>query len=114
MKKIIVIVLVSLFSMTSLAQEKQSKNKKVVFKVTGNCEMCEKRIEKAALSVKGVKSAEWHADCQDIHLIIDETKCNAKLVATAIAAVGHDTEFVKAKDDVYETLHTCCMYKRMD
>ena len=41
-----------------VAQEKKSKNKKVEFKVAGNCEMCEKRIEKAAYSVKGVKSAE--------------------------------------------------------
>ena len=113
MKKIVVIILSSLFSLTMVAQEKKSKNKKVEFKVAGNCEMCEKRVEKAAFSVKGVKSAEWHADHGDIHLIIDETKCSAKDVAKAIAAVGHDTEFVKAKDEDYENLHGCCLYERM-
>ena len=114
MKKIVVIILSSLFSLTMVAQEKKNKNKKVEFKVAGNCEMCEKRVEKAAFSVKGVKSAEWHADHGDIHLIIDETKCSAVDVAKAIAAVGHDTEFVKAKDEDYDKLHGCCNYERIE
>jgi copper chaperone CopZ len=114
MKKIMVLVLVSLFSLTAMAQEKKSKNKKVIIKVAGNCEMCEKRIEKAAFSVKGVKSAEWHVDCQDIHLVIDETKCSKEDVAKAIAAVGHDTALVKAEDAVYEKLHGCCLYERLE
>jgi copper chaperone CopZ len=75
--------------------------------------MCEKRIEKAAFSVKGVKSADWHIDHKDIHLIIDENKCSVEDVAKAIAAVGHDTEFIKAKDEDYEKLHGCCLYNRL-
>ena len=114
MKRIVLLVLACLFSLTMVAQEKKSKSKKVEFKVAGNCEMCEKRVEKAAFSVKGVKSAEWHADHGDIHLIIDETKCSVQDVAKAIAAVGHDTEFVKAEDSVYEQLHVCCTYKRIE
>ena len=113
MKRIVLLVLACLFSLTMVAQEKKSKNKKVVIKVAGNCGMCEKRIEKAAFSVKGVKDAEWHVDCQDIHLVIDETKCSANDVAKAIAAVGHDTSSVKAQDSVYDKLHGCCLYERM-
>ena len=113
MKRIVLLVLACLFSLTMVAQEKKSKNKKVVIKVAGNCGMCEKRIEKAAYSVKGVKNAEWHVDCQDIHLVIDETKCSAEDVAKAIAAVGHDTGAVKAEDSVYDKLHGCCNYERM-
>lgn len=112
MKRIVLLVLACLFSLTMVAQEK--KNKKVEFKVAGNCEMCEKRIEKAAYSVKGVKSAEWHADHGDIHLIIDETKCSKEDVAKAIAAIGHDTEFTKAKDEDYDKLHGCCNYERLE
>ena len=114
MKKFILIVLVSLIGISVQAQEKKSKNKKVVIKVAGNCGMCEKRIEKAAYSVKGVKTAEWHVDCQDIHLVIDETKCSAEDVAKAIAAVGHDTGSVKAEDAVYNKLHGCCNYERIE
>ena len=113
MKTFIVVLVASFFSLSGIAQEKKSKNKKVELKVAGNCEMCEKRIEKAAFSVKGVKSADWHIDHKDIHLIIDENKCSVEDVAKAIAAVGHDTEFIKAKDEDYEKLHGCCLYNRL-
>jgi copper chaperone CopZ len=113
MKNSIIVILVAFLSISAVAQDTKSKNKKIEMKVAGNCEMCEKRIEKAAFSVKGVKSAEWHADHKDIHLIIDENKCSVEDVAKAIAKAGHDTEIVKAKDEDYEKLHGCCMYERL-
>lgn len=107
-------MLISLVGITIQAQEKKkSKNKAVEFSVAGNCEMCEKRIEKAAFSVKGVKSADWHMDHKDIHLIIDETKCTVEDVQKAIAKVGHDAGKVKATDEVYDNLHGCCKYERL-
>lgn len=115
MKKIILVLLLSLVGILMQAQEKKkNKNAKVEFKVEGNCEMCEKRIETAAFSVKGVKSADWHIDHKDIHLIIDENKCSAEDVAKAIAKVGHDSELAKTTDDLYEELHTCCQYGRIE
>ena len=94
------------------AQEKKNKNAKYNVEVNGNCEQCKKRIEKAALSVAGVKSAEWHLDDHILHLIINEEKCSITDVKQAIANVGHDTEDIKAKDEVYEKLHHCCLYER--
>ena len=47
-----------------------------------------------------------------MHLIIDETKCNIDDVHAAVAKVGHDTDKVKANDEVYEKLHGCCQYDR--
>ena len=88
MKKLILVMLILFVGISVQAQDKvvkKSKNKEVIIKASGNCEMCEKRIEKAAFSVKGVKSAEWHVDCQDIHVIIDENKCSKQDVANAIA-----------------------------
>ncbi len=93
------------------AQEQPSKNKSVVVEVNGNCDMCKKRIEKAAYSVKGVKSATWHADHQDLHLIIDETKCKVIDVEKAITKVGHDTKDIKATDAEYAKIHGCCKYR---
>lgn len=116
MKKALVFFMVALFSLPTTAQEtpkKLKKNKNVVFSVNGNCKMCEKRIEKAAYSIRGVKSAEWHVDCQDIHLIIDERKCNVKDVQQAIANAGHDAGTIRATDEAYENLHHCCSYKRL-
>ena len=79
--------------------------------VSGVCGMCKKRIEKAAYSVKGVKSAEWHADHQEVHLIIDETKCSLEDVQKAIAKVGHDTAGIKATEESYNKVHDCCKYR---
>ena len=112
MKKIVLIFLVSFIGITVLAQEKKNKNAKYEVEVNGNCDMCKKRIEKAALSVKGVKSATWHADHHDLHLILDENKCTVDQVQEAIAKVGHDTEKFKASEEDYERLHSCCMYDR--
>jgi mercuric ion binding protein len=115
MKKLIVFLMLAFVGITAQAQEKQvkkNKNAKYDIEVNGNCEMCKKRIEKAAYSVKGVKSAQWHQDHHDVHLILDETKTSVDEVHKAIAAAGHDTNKMKADDKVYEQLHGCCQYER--
>lgn len=106
------VLFISLIGFSSQAQEKKSKNAKVDVEVRGNCEMCKKRIEKAAYSVPGVKSAEWHQDDQTLHLIVNEEKTNDLEVQKAVAKVGHDTEKVRATDEAYAKLHTCCSYDR--
>ena len=113
MKKYLVLLLAVLgVAFTSTAQEKKNKNAKVDVEVKGNCDMCKKRIEKAAFGVKGVKSAEWHSDDHTLHLIIDENKTTPLKVEEAVAKTGHDTKDVKATKDNYESLHGCCKYDR--
>jgi cation transport ATPase len=94
------------------SQEKINKNAKYDIEVNGNCEQCKKRIEKAAYSVSGVKSAVWHIDDHKLHLIINEEKTSLAEVKKAVAKVGHDTDDVKATDAAYENLHHCCKYER--
>ncbi|MDO5607980.1 MAG: cation transporter [Capnocytophaga sp.] len=114
MKKILCILFVAVCSLQMAeAQEKPNKNKKVEFAVGGNCEMCKKRIEKAAYSVSGVKNANWSTENGNISLILDERKTSAADVQKAIAKVGHDAGKVRATDADYEKLHHCCMYDRL-
>lgn len=113
MKKYLLVLLAVLgVAFTSTAQEKKNKNAKVDVEVKGNCDMCKKRIEKAAFGVKGVKSAEWHSDDQTLHLIIDENKTTALKVQESVAKAGHDTKDVKATKENYDGLHGCCKYDR--
>jgi len=112
MKKIMIVLFISLIGFASQAQEKKNKNAKKDIEVKGNCEMCKKRIEKAAFSVPGVKSAVWHQDDQTLHVIVNEDKTDALKVQQAIAKVGHDTKDVRATDEDYARLHTCCSYER--
>lgn len=110
MKKIINVLF--LFMIIAVSAQEKSKSKLVEVKVSGQCEMCKARIEKAAFKVKGVKSAEWHVDDKILHLIINEHKTDVLTVQTKMASIGHDTEAVLATDAAYEGLHGCCKYQR--
>ena len=113
MKNLIVILLVSFLGFSSNAQDvKKNKNAKHSFEVNGNCDMCQKRIQKAALSVAGVKSVAWNIETHQLNLIINEEKCTLLDVKKAIAKVGHDSEDYKASEAEYKTLHGCCIYER--
>ncbi len=112
MKNIILGMMLLFVTISMQAQDKKNKNAKQEFEVNGSCEMCKKRIEKAAFSVSGVKSAEWHIDDHMLHLIINEEKCSLSDIKIAIAKVGHDTDDVKATEEEYGKLHGCCLYER--
>ena len=112
MKNIILGMMLLFVTLSTQAQEKKNKNAKLDIEVNGNCEICKKRIEKAAFSVKGVKSADYHIDDKTLHLIINEVKCSSLDVKNAIAKAGHDSDEVKATDADYDKLHGCCQYER--
>ena len=101
-----------LVAISTQAQESKNKKAKYIIEVNGNCDLCKKRIEKAAFSVTGVKMASWGIETHEMTVIINEEKCSLLEVKKAIANVGHDTKEVKAKDEVYEKLHACCQYER--
>ncbi|MDA9015412.1 heavy-metal-associated domain-containing protein [Flavobacteriaceae bacterium] len=111
MKKLIALFMIA-FPLGMMAQEKTSKNTKLSFEVSGNCEMCKKRIEKAAFSVKGVKMATWDIPSNIISVIHDPKKAPVEMLQQAIATVGHDTPLVKTEDAVYDKLPMCCLYDR--
>ncbi len=80
------------------------------FDVKGNCGMCKNRIEKAALSVDGVISADWSIDDKILTLKYKEF-LDPATVLQKIADVGHDNEMFTANDNVYNNLPSCCLYR---
>jgi cation transport ATPase len=112
MKNIVFGMMLLFVTLSTQAQDKKNKNAKYSIEVNGNCDLCKKRIEKAAFSVVGVKSAIWNVETHQLALIINEEKCTILEVKTAIAKVGHDTDEVKATDADYQKLHSCCQYER--
>ena len=91
-----------------------AQNKTEEFKVFGNCGMCEKTIEKAAKAVDGVKKADWDKETKMITITFNTEKTDLTAIKQAIADVGYDTNEIKAKDEVYNKLHSCCKYDRAD
>jgi mercuric ion binding protein len=111
MKNILIILLLA-FGISAQAQDKKNKNAKYSIEVNGNCEQCKKRIEKAAYSVSGVKSAVWNVATHQLNLILNEEKTSLLEVKKAMAKIGHDTDEIKASKEDYERLHSCCQYER--
>ena len=107
MKKIVV-VLVFLIGIVGFSQ---NKNAKLTLKVDGVCEMCKKRIETACIKTKGIKSAVWNVKTHELKVVFNEKKTTIETIKKSIAAVGHDTEGMKASDEAYNGLHGCCKYR---
>ena len=108
-KVVSLVVMFVLGTFTVFAGEKTEK-----FKVSGNCGMCETRIEKAASSVGGVSKADWNKETKVLEVTFDDAKTSTDKIEMAVAKVGHDTPHHKAKDEVYNKLHTCCKYDRTE
>ena len=106
--KKVTLVLTFLITTVTFAQ---NKNERTSLEVDGVCLMCKKRIEKASLNTKGVKSAIWNVESHELKLIFDERKTNLETIQKSIVAVGHDTKTLKATDEAYETVHPCCKYR---
>lgn len=107
-----VLSLVSMFLLGTSLVFAQAKTEK--FEVTGNCGMCETRIEKAAKSLDGVTTANWVQETKMLTVAFDSTKTTVHKIQMAIAKVGHDTPMHKAKDEVYNALPGCCKYDRTE
>jgi Cu(I)/Ag(I) efflux system membrane fusion protein len=82
------------------------------FSVSGNCDLCKERIEKAAKSVKGVNSAVWDDKTKKMHVEFDNMETSSDAIQKAIAQAGHDTEKFKADDKTYNALPSCCKYRK--
>ena len=102
----ILFVLFAFIALPSFAQKTQTSE----IKVEGVCGMCKERIETAAL-IKGVKMATWNKETQMLKVIFKTKNATEEEIQKAIAAVGHDTEKVKASDEAYKKLPDCCAYR---
>lgn len=87
------------------------QEKTVSFKVYGNCEMCKKRIEKAA-DIKGVSTATWDVDSKMMAVVFNPDKTSQEEIQKGIAQAGHDTQDFAAPDSSYDQLPGCCQYDR--
>ncbi len=98
-------------SVMSMAQS--TKIVKADIKVYGNCGMCKMRIQKA-LDRSGVKTSNWDTGTKNLSVVYNSSKISEQKIHELIASVGHDTEKVKAKDEVYAKLPFCCLYRDHD
>jgi len=109
MKKIFIVI--CLFYFTDSFSQERVKYQKETFIVSGNCEMCKKKIEKTAKLVEGVKRAKWNVINGEMKIRFNTKKTNLDIIQKSIANIGYDTELYKATDESYNNLHFCCKYR---
>jgi len=108
--KILVAITLLLSVTTTNAQIKNAITETV--KISGNCGMCEEKIEKAG-NIKKIVKVDWNQDSGMATLTYDATKTNQDEILKRIALAGYDSEKFLAPDDVYNNLHGCCQYERV-
>ena len=87
------------------------KTKTETFQVSGNCGMCETKIEKAAKTA-GASYADWNKDTKVITVKYSSTSSNLAKIQKSIADAGYDNVGVKTTTEAYDKLHDCCKYDR--
>lgn len=80
--------------------------------VKGNCEMCKRRIERAALLPKGTRYANWDVNSKQLTVEYDSQLLKLQDIEASVAKSGHDTQNVQAPNSSYNALPACCKYKR--
>ena len=99
----------SIISTSLIAQ----KTKTETFKVSGECGMCEKKIEKAAKTA-GASYADWNKDTKIITVKYNSITSNLAKIQKSIADAGYDNAGVKATPEAYDKLDDCCKYDRAE
>ena len=85
----------------------------VSYWVDGVCGMCEKRIESALLNTSGVRFADWSKENHMVKVAFNPKKLSEQKLHEIVAAAGHDTQKVKANDEAYAKVHSCCKYREL-
>lgn len=100
-----VVIFTTAFSLHGFAQRSEE------IKVWGNCGMCKKTIEAAALK-GGASKASWNEETKMLSVSFKTKKTDLQQIQESVAASGYDTQDVTAPDEVYSKLHGCCQYDR--
>ena len=106
--KNLLFVAFALFLGTNISAQKKAD---VTFEVGGVCGMCEERIE-LAYDVKGIVIADYDLESHTLHVVYKTKHFPDILDVHRLATgVGHDTDLMKASDEVYAKIHGCCKYR---
>ena len=87
------------------------KSKTETFKVSGECGMCKKKIEKSSKEA-GATLATWNQESKLLTVSYNVTASSSSAIQKSIASAGYDTPNYKATDDAYNNLDGCCQYER--
>ncbi|MCB9202513.1 MAG: TonB-dependent receptor [Flavobacteriales bacterium] len=78
--------------------------------ISGNCEMCKNRIEKAIFK-ENTSSGIWNVDTKIATIKYDSIQTSLDTILKKVAEAGHDNQKYQANKTTYEDLPMCCQYR---
>lgn len=111
-KRISILAALAIISLSFGCKSQLENAKTTVVPISGNCGMCEERIENAGFEKK-VSEVDWDKESKMATITFDSIKTQTDNILKKIALAGHDSERFLAPDDVYNNLHGCCQYDRV-
>ncbi len=102
----ILIFLMAFWSFTSFGQD--AKTTTVEIKTSAQCEMCQKRIEKAIGTMKGVKKASLDVKSKVLTVTYQTEKVDVAALKTKLANTGYDADDMPADKKAHDKLPDCC------
>lgn len=76
--------------------------------VSGGCEICKVRIENHLMTLEGIISAKWNLSNKNLRVEMTNNILKLDDIHKALAAIGHSTERLKAKEGVVQQLSIAC------
>jgi hypothetical protein len=86
------------------------KRRKLHFKSAVYAE-CVKIESSEHLDVPGIIMADWDVESKDLTIAYKTKKISGEGIHQLVADAGHDTDQIKATDEVYANIHGCCKYR---
>ena len=110
MKKIITIIILTIFAVNTqnVSAQKSNKTATITIKTSGQCEMCKERNEKAMAYEKGITHSNFDVETKELTVKYKVAKTTPQNIRIAVTKVGYDADDLKADLKAYNLLPTCC------
>ena len=102
--KVIATIICMFFGFAAMAETKTE-----TIKVSGNCGMCQKKIEASAKKA-GATKASWDKTAKVLTVTYDDAKTTSDAIQKKVAGAGYDTELYAGDEKAYKGLEECCQY----
>jgi copper chaperone CopZ len=114
MKLYILLIAIGVLIIGASLSSKADSTETMKFITSGNCIVCEGRIEENVKKLAGITYVYWDSKAKVTTVTFDTTKMDIYTIMKKIASVGHDTEWFKGDDAYYtkQLIGTCCEYPR--
>lgn len=109
--KAIVILMISVLSLTSFAQEKKPE---VIIQTSAECGMCKDKLEGKLNYTKGIVFSELNVETKQLTVKFLSKKISLDEIKQIISELGYDADEVKANPLSVEKLPACCQPGGMD